>query len=833
MLYTFRIPNNPSKDNLYEYVNKALELLNENNFKDSKIQISKTQIITFRSDLPQLKFDYHYILSANEVTQGRSDDQINSLKGKLAALKTSDCKFFSLPTLEIECLQTGISFPGISGLKKYNDDNSYEVSHNQGEKLLIVYYDFHTIVNVNHLMSDFGKVDNLKVVLIGSNEKVQLDKEYEGINCEQYFLPSKDYKIKPRVTLINEEGIIVKNEGLFSINSKDLIDTNPIQDALRIKEFKNFIKENFLSSARHHRKYSNVRQKYFYSIGIHFPKTIRFNTIGVKTIEYKNPIIRCEIEKPFDAECKQILENNCLTMKPDIEIYDKNTKSKQFKDIKIIQELIKIQNIPMTFDLNQIATLNITNLTNSYLKNVSFNPISSMYIKQVCEFTKKIMETQLQDQCLLGNIKMKCTYEKDETFRDFQTEDLYSDDIIDVSSVNGKITLILFWSSTCIFSRFHMEEINSILQKLPEMVCYAVCYDLKESCKNYLNAKDIKNITQCKLINPVRENEIITLFSAYTVPTIGVINKLGKIAYVGHPNDILLEKCLKDLDNDIPIASLSIANPEAVRVDLPKVKISKEAYKKIKENTFSDEFLHKLKEGWMLPYMPEMTITLDKATTYNSTEILKKEYYKPNLNIKIKKKDYEKVHTLLAGLIPNLYLFNINKELTESTIINFGEKCNICETQLGKFSPQYYCYFCKIWLCKGCGESFDDSKKGSEKFKHGCNCLVYINVKRDDDMDIENELLGQNILIEEDDNLEHEAMCNLCDEPVKGGPRFICLNCANTRDGFVDLCHHCAESIYAFEAEDSEHIRGKLGNHDIETHLLLRIYYCTGDYFEY
>jgi hypothetical protein len=842
-----KVTHDPAKTLLPDYLTTLQSTLKESGFATTNFQLTKIKKFTFRSDINAIREDNSYLLSANNITESHSQESLKVINESLSKITKEHPRI--LPPVEFEALQTGKMFTPINRLLKVNDSTEYTITHNKGEKMIILYDNpLQTSDYLNNFffpeIRKYSKANNFRLVYISytDTDYNTINKEHVDLLKEKYYHIDGQCSMRPRITVVDEEGTVVVNEYLFAINIDDILSNNPAvdSDGVSIKNFKNFIKDKFSAIALDIYKAGNLKPKAYSTIEVLFPITIYYDHQLNKAKSYRHPIIRCEVDKKQQNCIDKIITQLTTIFKPHIEYYNQNSKEQSLADIKRIQEIIKSYDIPMSFNFNKTCSLNITDyfINNLYHKGVDFNPVPSTYVSKVSNLTKQLTEEarNFKNQFIFGNLKMKCKYEKDEVFNTFKAEDLYSDTIIDITPEEGKITLLLFWSSTCIFSQYHIEEINKLIDKLGKdnIICYALSYDkIKQHCINFLKSKEpVNNIKQCQLINPVRENEIITLFSAYTVPTIGVINKNGKLAYTGHPNDILLEKLLIKLLNDDSFNIPEIANPEAVKVEPVKVKISKDAYKNLKKAVFSDEFINKLKNAWIMPKLPDMNITFTKSAILDANNYKCTEYYKPTLDIKIKRKDYEKVYTYLSTLIPNIYLFNINKNLTESITIDFGEKCKLCEKQLGKFVPQFYCHFCKIYLCPECANAIaDETKEGNAKLKHSCNNLVYINIKKEGDMDIETELLGNNEQALEDD-LCHSGYCNYCDDRVSDNPRYICLTCGKTMDGLLDLCQGCVGEICNGEINELES-KEKLGDHDAESHLLLRIYFNTGGYFEY
>ena len=134
----------------------------------------------------------------------------------------------------------------------------------------------------------------------------------------------------------------------------------------------------------------------------------------------------------------------------------------------------------------------------------------------------------------------------------------------------------------------------------------------------------------------------------------------------------------------------------------------------------------------------------------------------------------------------------------------------------------------------------DQTKQGNEKLLHPCN-MVWINISDENGLlEIDEYKLGKNTMYKE--NCQgFGACCNGCSGGVGDGYRYICLSCRpgpRRAGGFIDICHVCAGVLKektegnAAEYEKIEKTLRENDQHDVKSHLLLRI--CYGNnYYNY
>ena len=108
-------------------------------------------------------------------------------------------------------------------------------------------------------------------------------------------------------------------------------------------------------------------------------------------------------------------------------------------------------------------------------------------------------------------------------------------------------------------------------------------------------------------------------------------------------------------------------------------------------------------------------------------------------------------------------------------------------------------------------------------------------------MEIDVHKFGRNEKFDED-RFNHRGFCNGCNVDLFLGqaPRYICLSCrpGPLKSDYVDICHDCFKLCKSLKYKDSQsfnEIINRLAsiNHDIESHILYRIYFSNGSYYTY
>ena len=176
----------------------------------------------------------------------------------------------------------------------------------------------------------------------------------------------------------------------------------------------------------------------------------------------------------------------------------------------------------------------------------------------------------------------------------------------------------------------------------------------------------------------------------------------------------------------------------------------------------------------------------------------------PTIFFSIRKQDFPKISHLInqIEMIVPKDKCQYCVDIIETVNLGFGKNCNACGKELQQYDPQFYCYFCKIWLCEFFGNTIDETQVGSKKFLHPCN-LVWIDVKNQNGMqNIDVNKFGKNVMFKEDLRVKGEdewtegncVLCKNCMELIDGGKRYFCLSCHYGHKSlnlnlYDDLCH--------------------------------------------
>jgi len=335
------------------------------------------------------------------------------------------------------------------------------------------------------------------------------------------------------------------------------------------------------------------------------------------------------------------------------------------------------------------------------------------------------------------------------------------------------------------------------------------------------------------------------IYGAQGIPRIVVVNKHGKIVFLGHPSSVDLEKVL----NDLLEASEDIVPESAKSKDAPKTSSSsgsKELLEKIEFNEFKKQrnlllsAINKVRSG--INYTAQTTMSDSCCYTFENSNIVKKLKEVNISSLQLRKKDMDLLNeSLNKEVYPHINkdLFGFNIELMETINVVKGTKCHKCSNDITN-ENQYYCHVCKVHYCFTCGDKVDESKKGMERLVEIHDLIMIpalVNSNEMTEVDVERLGKSKSSLNSEISSQNHYASCNCCDGSVGGGVRYVCLNC---RPGFcrnfTDYCQPCMAVMLDPKNEKHETFKKKnkdKDNHLMSSHIYLRLWFSNDTYWDY
>jgi hypothetical protein len=319
-----------------------------------------------------------------------------------------------------------------------------------------------------------------------------------------------------------------------------------------------------------------------------------------------------------------------------------------------------------------------------------------------------------------------------------------------------------------------------------------------------------------------------------------------------------------------------------------KVEVTKDQFRElqtISKKYFSDEFISYNEYNYRYTFQ----FIFDKNTFYNKEDQIVDEKYYIKGKIRMKRVDYsqqERIYNLQNesnsdsfkheyssyNYSPYSFLQKVSriindetkyKELIQDCLLydtnnlscHYDGHCFACKSIMKEESLTFYCYCCEAFYCPDC-----------EKSRGGYYCLnhllvVIVNYKAalmsKSLLSIEKYKFGIDIL----ENYQHVNLvdtgfcCSYCDETVKVGARYICLNCrgcdvllhtkGHISIGYIDVCEKCFDLIYTTtsgrcqDEVKNEKVRRIMSqimekdHHSFEEHIYIKLPKQTGSYFLY
>lgn len=445
----------------------------------------------------------------------------------------------------------------------------------------------------------------------------------------------------------------------------------------------------------------------------------------------------------------------------------------------------------------------------------------------------------------LESFELHCEIVEGDDFFPFEVQSLLSDQKFLLKHEENQIMFVIFWTSwseqCCRLMAYNEDMILKNKDKWKGKV-RIISISLDESIED-ASARIKKE--SWKLVEQyyIGENEnIVNLYALKAFPEVHLVDSKGKILYKGHPSRIKPEEAINEL---IKGNFFNDESPKLKQINANILTPNVEEWKKLNSLLKYPDFEESLKKViFNMKKKVKFSFNLKKTIFFDhEMKINNIKYHTPEMILIIRENDYPKFIPILNKIYSNFpqRKLNENKDVIETINISFGSKCDICQKKLKDFDPQYFCYFCKVWLCEKCGNCFDnsDTKKGNERLLHPHN-MVWINISKGEGLeDIDEFKLGKNLIYSKDIQ-NYGAFCNGCSVRIRGDYRYICMNCAiepRRIQDYIDLCQKCFLLLRS-EGHGNENKFGIISKiltnqgHDTKSHLWLRC--CYGDdYYNY
>ena len=313
------------------------------------------------------------------------------------------------------------------------------------------------------------------------------------------------------------------------------------------------------------------------------------------------------------------------------------------------------------------------------------------------------------------------------------------------------------------------------------------------------------------------------------IPRVVLVNKAGKITYIGHPSKIDLETEINKLLIEEPEkADLTNKEEEAKELATKTAEgVPAEIYKRLRNllKNGSLKAVTKLNEHKGLY---DISVKLEHTTEFDSDlQPIGVDHQKLVIRGHLSSSAAETLKKTLADIVKEIPAQYIQQDFdTLKTVkIEFGTSCNSCSKPLTNKDAQYLSYQDNKYFCKACGEKEDNTKHGVERFVNP-HALIYLNFKDPSAVEeaIESRIGDQaqpkTKEEEKGSRVRLDGGCDGCRMQLKGRTEFKCLACLKLK-----ICKTCIERIEAGDQRLAETLKNK--GHDVNSHILQK--YCFVD----
>ena len=697
-----------------------------------------------------------------------------------------------------------------------------------------------------------------------------------------------DIKSELKKLLIIKEDVV---NNLKIINPDEIIDEK-ICNRLEIENVDikrteiQKIKEFFKGNCEKIRKLNVNLEK------INFSYFVSYNAVNNKFEKYYSfkPKIEISIQKKYSNfvnNLNEFLKLENLTEKIIFQHNVLDLKQEYLAINEMIEHSFKSENLPYNQLNFSILKTNTTDIYEGYHYFCSYKFISKLWMKtidfQLYSRYEKIsaeINTKIEKYNYLKKITLKPKKMVGDIFDSIELVKSVTNKKSVISSKNNEVLVVEFWDTLCLDCIDSMNENQKNLKKnknWKEQVRFiglSIDENLDELKKCIKENK--LNLIEHYIIDKVNEKSKVYLdaYGANSVPRLVIVNKFGKIAFLGSPFDIDINEVINELvhqKEELQVIE-SLKDLELEDYDDGEDEAEDE-YEDDEMEEEEDEDEGQEDEGLEDDEIEEEEcdlINIDHNTFKTTRNLIVEHMYylsRNNYNqatfieekclYNFKINDFRKIlktfnfstnlrqkdHSFLESLFISKVYPIIPKETLKPNLILMktfqlfrGDNCNICKNNLTAKS-QYFCFECQIFFCDLCANKEDSSKRGMERLTHNHN-LIFIPSCVTQLTEIDVVRMGKNKASKEKNikRRDHDNACNCCEKMIEGS-RFVCMNCyPGVCDNFTDLCEKCLMILLDEKHIDNkETVKSCLENdgHKIDSHVYLRLWFCNGSYTNY
>ena len=299
----------------------------------------------------------------------------------------------------------------------------------------------------------------------------------------------------------------------------------------------------------------------FINFSFHFRKRAFYDFEGkVGDKVFIRPKLEIMYKKKYEAKVKALVADVLSTL-PEGTISHTLTvsdlKTAKLESSKIAVEALSYTGLPST--LKQVSTSSYVMLPHTdfltwNVRKAIYEPIN-LPVEQMeaaQSFNKAVHSkapfvTSAESAALLQSIVANASVKMGEQFKPFTAVEIETGAPVKVEGKIGNASIITFWGSMVPPSMIAMDQVNTVLQKNSsewqgKVNAFSVCVDQDEEIINkILSSKPMESMRHYKMIP---NSPVGAMYNLNMMPVTIIVNKFGKIAFIGNPAAIKLEETI-------------------------------------------------------------------------------------------------------------------------------------------------------------------------------------------------------------------------------------------------------------------------------------------------